>query len=427
MEKTVLIELVFLLFFVTSAIGKTYYVSPNGSDSNPGTKSSPWATLQKAESRVVAGDTVIVRDGIYTDEQNGSTLFVRRSGTNNIEGSGLIVFRAENAHGAIIDGKKRNRTGINIYRANYRRFEGFEIKDSINGIFITGDNIYIYNCKIHGMGRWYVNDNACDWSPGFTGIGSRHDRTTNVTIDSCEIYDIGRRPNKNCTDAQNAGYDHNLYLMGHGWTIINNLIYNAYAGWHIKIDGHDGSYRRPSHVIVNNVFAHDLSLAGHANKWGHIITRSDHGTNSPKKVVIENNIFYDVPTKGRGTAAVHCSNRVEGSITVRNNVTNTDDMIDSRRGGSCETHENFLESNNTINLPLGSFGMKDPENNDFSLTSEARYLIDKGISNNAPAKDKNGRSRPQGVTYDIGAYESISKLSISYDTLQAPSGLTIIE
>src|SRR5271166_1725311 len=40
------------------ASGTTYYVAITGSDSNPGTFSQPWKTIQHAADTVVAGDTV---------------------------------------------------------------------------------------------------------------------------------------------------------------------------------------------------------------------------------------------------------------------------------------------------------------------------------------------------------------------------------
>jgi hypothetical protein len=42
-----------------------YFISPSGSDSNPGTKSAPFKTLMKAQSAASAGDLVYIRGGIY--------------------------------------------------------------------------------------------------------------------------------------------------------------------------------------------------------------------------------------------------------------------------------------------------------------------------------------------------------------------------
>ncbi len=48
----------------------TYYVSPNGNDSNPGTVDQPWKTVNYAvsdKSSVKSGDTVLVQPGTYTE------------------------------------------------------------------------------------------------------------------------------------------------------------------------------------------------------------------------------------------------------------------------------------------------------------------------------------------------------------------------
>ncbi|MEK7152676.1 MAG: DUF1565 domain-containing protein, partial [Patescibacteria group bacterium] len=45
--------------------GNTYYVATNGSDSNPGTASSPFRSIQTGVNAAVAGDTVIVMAGTY--------------------------------------------------------------------------------------------------------------------------------------------------------------------------------------------------------------------------------------------------------------------------------------------------------------------------------------------------------------------------
>jgi len=51
------------LFAAKQALATEYYVAPTGSDSNPGTQASPFATLQKGADTAVAGDTVWLRGG----------------------------------------------------------------------------------------------------------------------------------------------------------------------------------------------------------------------------------------------------------------------------------------------------------------------------------------------------------------------------
>ena len=49
----------------SSAFASTYYVSTTGSDNNAGSYSAPFATLNKANAVVTAGDTVWIRGGTY--------------------------------------------------------------------------------------------------------------------------------------------------------------------------------------------------------------------------------------------------------------------------------------------------------------------------------------------------------------------------
>lgn len=56
-----------LLLLIPSShvLSAVYFVSPNGSDENPGTKDRSFLTIQKAQSAVSAGDTVYLRGGVY--------------------------------------------------------------------------------------------------------------------------------------------------------------------------------------------------------------------------------------------------------------------------------------------------------------------------------------------------------------------------
>jgi len=62
--------LLFFTFFSVSLIfsQSEVYVSPSGSDDNPGTVDQPFKTVQKAVKSVESGGTVYVRDGIYREE-----------------------------------------------------------------------------------------------------------------------------------------------------------------------------------------------------------------------------------------------------------------------------------------------------------------------------------------------------------------------
>ena len=58
----------FFLSFIEMCLclpATNYFVATNGSDTNSGTIEKPFATLRKAQSKVVAGDTVYIRRGTY--------------------------------------------------------------------------------------------------------------------------------------------------------------------------------------------------------------------------------------------------------------------------------------------------------------------------------------------------------------------------
>ena len=62
-----LVMLANLFFFCSSYAGAaTYYVAPNGSNSNAGTQATPFATLQKAHDIANPGDLIYMRGGTYT-------------------------------------------------------------------------------------------------------------------------------------------------------------------------------------------------------------------------------------------------------------------------------------------------------------------------------------------------------------------------
>src|SRR4030042_2020171 len=69
-HSVAVVTMISLCLFMNTAIatGSTYYVSTSGSDSNPGTLSQPWKTIQKAANTVTQGDTVNIRGGTYREK-----------------------------------------------------------------------------------------------------------------------------------------------------------------------------------------------------------------------------------------------------------------------------------------------------------------------------------------------------------------------
>ena len=147
-----LLFFIWLLAFPVSLFANEYYVSPQGSNNNPGTKEQPWQTIQYAVDKTAPGDIVFVEDGIYRE-----SVVMTRSGSPGA----YITLKAINKWGAKVevpngDGKV---DGIKA-AANYLTIDGFEIYDPATDFGHTGNGITVYdnhhvnvlNNKIHGFG-----------------------------------------------------------------------------------------------------------------------------------------------------------------------------------------------------------------------------------------------------------------------------------
>ncbi|MFH0910105.1 MAG: right-handed parallel beta-helix repeat-containing protein [Planctomycetota bacterium] len=99
---------------------KALFVSPQGSDENPGTLERPLRTIQYAVERGVAGTTVYVREGVYDEG-------VR---INDKYGNENRVFTLENYPGErpVIDRNYKRQFGIAI-ASRYAVVRGFEIRN----------------------------------------------------------------------------------------------------------------------------------------------------------------------------------------------------------------------------------------------------------------------------------------------------------
>ena len=117
----------------TSAAGTTFYVSPSGNDSNPGTTGSPWKTINKGLANMQAGRTLVLKDGTYTASTTGM-LHIQCAGAHASvpdapydqgSSSARITVRAENRYGAYFVGPSSG-IGMPFYinGCNYWTVEG---------------------------------------------------------------------------------------------------------------------------------------------------------------------------------------------------------------------------------------------------------------------------------------------------------------
>jgi len=91
----VLLLRAWLIVLPGNAWAVTYYVAKSGSDANPGTRSGPFHTVQRAASLAQAGDMVVVNAGIYRE-----TITPANSGT----ASAPITYMANSGDSVTISG-----------------------------------------------------------------------------------------------------------------------------------------------------------------------------------------------------------------------------------------------------------------------------------------------------------------------------------
>ena len=380
--------------------GATFYVSPAGSDSNPGTEAQPFRTIQRAANVVSPGNTVIVEDGVYSGSNQCSNAVVCL--TRGGSAGQLVTFKSRNKWGAKIDGQNGvAATGFAFGGANYIRIQDFEIygvanaRGSASGIevFNSGRFSEIVGNRIHDVGH------VCtDTTNAQVGIDIEQN---NVLVDGNRIHDIGRFApgQQGCQPStQNwTNHDHGIYhSVGDDVTIRNNIIYRTERGW--AIQAYPNSRARMN--ILNNTFAFTNQNPG---KYGAIIIY-DRMTVSDSN--ISNNIFYQV-----NTAAIYVGGSSSPSfsnVRVSNNIVQNGAMLIADSGVG--TGLNLI--NNRENTDPA---MVDPASYDFHLQASS-LAIDSGAV--VPVStDHEGRPRPQGGGYDIGAYEYSSSGMSSHSNI----------
>jgi len=165
----------------TQIAGSAYFVSPSGNDNNPGTIEKPWRTIGKAVSRVVAGETVYIRGGVYQE-----SVVITRLGTSE-KPIKVLAYPGETP---VIDGNNYTLPGsdwgvlLNV-AGEYITVSGIEVRYSRGmGVVVTGQHNTIDKVKSHHhqqngilvTGDYNVVENSEVWSNCMSNVngGSRN-------------------------------------------------------------------------------------------------------------------------------------------------------------------------------------------------------------------------------------------------------------
>ncbi len=284
----------FSITWSSALFGAEYYVASTGQDSNPGTESSPWKTIDKANSTLRAGDTVYIRKGQYDDPIEPT---VSGSAGN------YITYRAYPGEEPVITNTK---TAINLDGRDYIR---------VDGINVDGKQLWT-NASVD---RWVslrdsnyniVENGDFKYAKGWSGIsvtsGSHHNKVLNNRMDWVGTWDDGTPDDKGDMIDIKCG--------------TNNL----FEGNHLTHGGHalfayDGSYN----VFRNNIFNNDWSGtnwgSGVGNRAGSMTAKECEKANEDGHNVFEGNILINTKTAS-DTGEPPQAMKVDGvRAIVRNN------------------------------------------------------------------------------------------------------------
>jgi hypothetical protein len=137
--------------FTRQVIAADFFVSPTGSDSNPGTSiNNPFQTVQKGvNSALNPGDTISVLPGTYR-QTSGSTsaAFVEIMGKHGQPGKNIILKAYDAQNPPTLMGYGH---AIRIVGSSYYTVDGFDITDTYHAAVTIGlaDYITIQNNHIH--------------------------------------------------------------------------------------------------------------------------------------------------------------------------------------------------------------------------------------------------------------------------------------
>jgi hypothetical protein len=384
-----------------------YWISATGSDSNNGSRSHPWATLQKASSslKLGSGGAVIhVGSGTYTISQTVTT-------TAHGTPTQRITYVSDTTWGAKISCTMQS-ANCWIQLGDYVDVIGFDLTAPgasiglLVGAFPPSTMGYaqfnhVMSNRFHDIGlTCAVNGNAAV-EEGYA--------THDLLFQGNVINNTGQKGG--CPNGGTSA--HGLYLAGYHSSVFNNLISNA-AGAGISL------YHDPCQsVIANNTVFHNytqgIQVAGNPdNKWSGCADDDYNTVNN--NLVVRNGYGCNVFTYNRhGADGIQFHNADGAHNTANNNY----------------LAGNFNESCQNINNSVVTMGIPPSQSKNIGTTTYTNLFVNyqddgsgnyhlaagspaigagtddscassPGITPCEPATDFDGN--PNSSPYDVGAY-----------------------
>ena len=363
---------VFMLWVcVSAAFGQSNssrYVATTGDDSNPGTQTAPWRTVQHAADSVHAGSTVNVRGGVYEE-------LINISGSGNAT-DGYITLRSYPGETAVLDAEHLTPSGrsgvVTIQNKSYVRIEGFEIRNFHTaehrltplGISVIGSGSHIELLKnnVHHIEQTFDGRDA----PGRGGNGfgiavygtDAKTPIRELVIDGNEVHHL------------KTGSSESLVVNGNvtNFRITHNIVHdNNNIG--IDVIGFERTAPDPAidqarDGVVSGNLVYNITSRGNP-AYGNDESSDGIYVDGGTRVVIEQNVIHDVDF-GIELASEH-KDRATSYITARNNLIYHCHTAGVSIGGyaperghteHCIVANNTLYENDTSGTGSGEFQMQ---------------------------------------------------------------------
>ena len=320
-KRTVAIFAVLLVFcFISTGWAATYYVSPGGNDSNPGTTpETPFKTIQSAAYKAIAGDTVFIMAGTYNERVK-----TWNSGTSDK----YITFTGNKS--AIIN-------------------TGFDIKHSyikINNLTIRGDGLTAlgYVIIVNGGNNCEISNNIIEYTvPDGIAVNIGGYRlmpnTSYITIKNNTIRNL--RWYVNYIDGHHHVIDNNkiigrgsllapgdndvFLVWGHDHIISRNEVSGFKAGT-LHLDMIQSRVSPAYNILVDSNFFHDTG--------GAICMLNAPGIDS-RDWTFRNNVYYKVTGNSTiGFPRVFFYNNTFYQVSFTTVLSFRDDPLDPKYRGS---------------------------------------------------------------------------------------------
>jgi Right handed beta helix region len=360
-----------LLVCVCGASGQansSFYVSTNGDDSNSGTETAPWRTVQHAADIARAGSTVNVRGGVYEE-----LVTIKASGNAT---DGYITFRSYPGETAILDAEHLTPQGrssiLTIHNQSYVRIEGFELRNYRTaehrvtplGISVmgAGSHIELLKNNVHHIEQNFQGRDA----PGRGGNGfgiavygtDAKTPISELVIDGNEVHHL------------KTGSSESLVVNGNvtNFRITHNVVHdNNNIG--IDVIGFERTAPDPAvdqardGVVIGNLV---YSITSRGNPaYGDEQNSDGIYVDGGTRILIERNVMHDVDF-GIELASEH-RNRATSYVTARNNLIYQSHTAGVSIGGyapergrteHCTVINNTLYENDTSGTGSGEFQMQ---------------------------------------------------------------------